>query len=51
MFPFMDLKTGERWVVHPNNGRIPWWVLRASRRVPETRLSDYLGMARDHAHP
>jgi hydroxysqualene dehydroxylase len=46
MFPFMDIKTGERWVVRPNNGRIPWWVLRAGRRVPETRLSDYLGMAR-----
>jgi hydroxysqualene dehydroxylase len=46
MFPFMDIKTGERWVVRPNNGRIPWWVLKASRRVPETRLSDYLGMAR-----
>ena len=45
-FPFMDLKTGERWVVRPNNGRIPWWVLKASRRVPETRLSDYLRMAR-----
>lgn len=46
VFPFMDLKTGERWVVRPNAGRIPWWVLKADRRVPETRLSDYLGMAR-----
>jgi squalene-associated FAD-dependent desaturase len=46
IFPFMDLKTGERWVVRPNKGRVPWWVLRSTRRVPETRLSDYLGMAR-----
>ena len=46
VFPFMDLKTGERWVVRPNAGRIPWWVLKADRRVPGTRLSDYLGMAR-----
>jgi len=46
MFPFMDLKTGERWVVRPNKGRIPWWVLMADRRVPETRLSDYIGLAR-----
>jgi squalene-associated FAD-dependent desaturase len=46
MFPFMDIQTGERWTVRPNKGRIPWWVFRADRRVPETRLSDYLGMAR-----
>jgi hydroxysqualene dehydroxylase len=46
IFPFMDLKTGERWTVRPNRGRIPWWILRADRRVPGTRLSDYLDMAR-----
>ncbi|MDR3532735.1 MAG: hydroxysqualene dehydroxylase HpnE [Rhodopila sp.] len=46
VFPFLDLKTGERWAVRPNKGRIPWWILSADRRVPETRLSDYLGMAR-----
>jgi squalene-associated FAD-dependent desaturase len=45
MFPFMDLKTGERWVVRPNKGRIPWWIL-SGRRVPETRLFDYLELAR-----
>jgi squalene-associated FAD-dependent desaturase len=43
-FPFMDVKTGERWTVRPNGGRIPWWVLSSSRRVPRTRLSDYLQM-------
>ena len=46
IFPFIDLKAGERWTVRPNKGRIPWWVLRADRRVPDTRLSDYLSMAR-----
>ena len=45
VFPFIDLKTGERWTVRPNLGRIPWWVLRSDRNVPETRLADYLGMA------
>jgi squalene-associated FAD-dependent desaturase len=44
-FPFIDLKTGERWTVRPNLGRIPWWVLRRGRNVPETRFSDYLAMA------
>jgi squalene-associated FAD-dependent desaturase len=46
IFPFVDLKTGERWTIRPNNGRIPWWVLCTNRRVPATRLSDYWGMAR-----
>ena len=40
-FPFIDVKTNERWTVRPNNGRIPWWIFRADRRVPNTRLSDY----------
>jgi squalene-associated FAD-dependent desaturase len=46
IFPFVDLQTGERWAVRPNSGRIPWWVLRADRSVPDTRLSDYWRMAR-----
>ena len=50
IFPFMDLKTGERWTVRPNNGRIPWWVFSAGRRVPETRLSDYLAHGADRPH-
>ena len=43
-FPFIDLATLERWTVEPGVGRIPWWVL--TRRVPGTRLSDYLGLLR-----
>ena len=35
VFPFMDLKTGRRWTLRPNRGRIPWWVLFADRRVPQ----------------
>jgi squalene-associated FAD-dependent desaturase len=42
-FDFADLKTGERWTLHPNAGRLPWWVLVPSRRVPRTRARDYLG--------
>ena len=45
-FPFMDLATGERWSVRPNQGRIPWWILSTGRRVPATRASDYLQLAR-----
>ncbi|MBK8175160.1 MAG: FAD-dependent oxidoreductase [Rhodospirillales bacterium] len=41
-FPFLDLATGERWDVRPGAGRIPWWVLSPSRRIPGTRLGEYL---------
>jgi squalene-associated FAD-dependent desaturase len=41
-FPFTDLDTGERWVVRPGAGPLPWWLLDRSRRVPGTRLRDYL---------
>lgn len=40
-FPFIDLATGERWTVRIGTGRIPWWVLSASRRIPGTRLAEY----------
>ncbi len=41
-FPFLDLRTGERWSLRPNAGWLPWWVLAPGRRVPGTRASDYL---------
>jgi len=46
VFPFMDIKSGDRWEVRPNLGRIPWWIFSKSRRVPDTRLSDYVEMRR-----
>ncbi len=42
VFPFMDVSTGERWTVRPNEGRIPWWLLSRSRRVPGARLREFL---------
>jgi squalene-associated FAD-dependent desaturase len=45
-FPFLDLSTGERWVLRPGAGRIPWWLFDRARRVPGTRLGDYLGALR-----
>ncbi|PIW27432.1 MAG: amine oxidase [Rhodospirillales bacterium CG15_BIG_FIL_POST_REV_8_21_14_020_66_15] len=41
-FPFRDLKTGETWVVRPDEGRVPWSVLFGPGRVPGTRLGEYL---------
>jgi squalene-associated FAD-dependent desaturase len=42
VFPFIDAATGQRWVLRPNRGVIPWWILSAKRRAPETRVADYL---------
>lgn len=41
-FPFVDLKTGDRWVVDLNDGKIPFWVFDRNKRIPGTKLSDYL---------
>lgn len=41
-FDFVDLRDGERWRLRPNAGRLPWWVMVPSRRVPGTRLAEYL---------
>ena len=40
-FPFLDLATGARWTIRPNAGRIPWWVLVPSRRVPGVGWREY----------
>jgi hydroxysqualene dehydroxylase len=45
-FPFLDLRTGERWTVKPGRGRLPWWILAPGRRVPGTRVRDYFAALR-----
>ncbi|MBV8972115.1 MAG: FAD-dependent oxidoreductase, partial [Sphingomonadaceae bacterium] len=32
--------------LRPNAGRVPWWALAAGRRVPGTRVGDYLPLGR-----
>ncbi len=41
-FPFLDLRTGQRWQLRPDSRTLPWWVLDSRRRVPDTGLRDYL---------
>lgn len=41
-FPFIDLSTGERWVLAPNNGPFPFWIFDPQKRVPGSTLLDYL---------
>jgi squalene-associated FAD-dependent desaturase len=43
-FPFVDLKTGQRWQLDLGESRLPLWVFDASRRVPDTGLLDYLAL-------
>jgi squalene-associated FAD-dependent desaturase len=45
-FPFVDLKAGERWMLRIGDGRIPWWIFDAKRRVPGTTARDYLAFGR-----
>jgi len=45
-YPFLDLNSGERWVLRPNPGRLPWWLFSARRRVPGTRIADYFAAFR-----
>lgn len=45
-FQFVDLAGGARWTVRFSNGLFPWWIFDKSRRVPQTRVRDYLPLAR-----
>ena len=45
-FDFADLKSGARWTISINAGRVPWWIFNAGRRVPDTKPGDYLAFAR-----
>ncbi len=45
-YPFVDIKTGERWTVRINDGPIPFWTFDKSARVPGTTLLDYVKAAR-----
>lgn len=45
VFGFFDLETGERWKVDLGSGRLPLWIFDPRRRVPSTRVRDYLALA------
>src|SRR5258708_20908663 len=44
-FPFVDIMTGQRWQLDLGDGKLPLWVFDEARRVPDTRLLDYLRLA------
>ena len=45
-FDFCDLASGKSWVLRPNAGRLPWWILVPDRRVPGTAGMDYFALVK-----
>jgi squalene-associated FAD-dependent desaturase len=43
---FVDIRSGQRWAITPNDGFVPTWLFDAARRVPGTRPADYLEIAK-----
>lgn len=45
-FPFVDLKSMDRWTFRPNDGPVPWWLFAKNRRVPGTGALAHLALGR-----
>jgi len=49
-FAFVDLaadpENDRRWTVALNRGPVPWWIAAPGRRIPDTRVADYLASVR-----
>jgi hydroxysqualene dehydroxylase len=43
---FVDIASGERWTLAPDDGPIPFWLFDSKRRVPGTRPLDYLPLVK-----
>jgi squalene-associated FAD-dependent desaturase len=44
-FAFVDLSSNEHWLLRIGDG-LPWWIFDPRRRVPGTRLGEYLRLSR-----
>ena len=44
-FHFVDLREDRRWLLDLGKGRIPLWLFDEARRVPDTKVGDYLALA------
>ena len=43
---FVDIRSGKRWTIAPNDSALPLWLFDAKARVPGTKPSDYLAIAK-----
>jgi len=41
-FPFFDVVSGRRWMLRPNAGIVPWWILQPGRRTPDASVWSHL---------
>ena len=41
-FPFVRIKTNQRWEIKPGGLLLPFWVVSRNRRIPGTKVKDYL---------
>ncbi|MBY0354151.1 MAG: hydroxysqualene dehydroxylase HpnE [Rickettsiales bacterium] len=45
-FDYVDARTLQRWTLRLNEGLLPLWLFNPQRRVPDTKLRDYLAILR-----
>lgn len=43
---FVDIRSGERWTIAPNDSVLPLWLFDEKARVPGTKPADYLEIAK-----
>jgi hydroxysqualene dehydroxylase len=43
---FVDFRDGAHWRIAPNDGVIPFWLFDKNRRVPGTKIQDYLALVK-----
>ena len=41
---FHDIASGDRWTIRPNDSALAWWILSRRRRVPGTKVADYIAL-------
>jgi len=45
-YAFFDIEKDDRWSVRPTEGRVPWWLFLAHRRVAGTEFFEYFDAVR-----
>lgn len=46
IFPFIDIPSLRHWTVEIAKSALPFWLLKKDRRIPDTRIFDYLTVAK-----
>ncbi|MGD9637761.1 MAG: FAD-dependent oxidoreductase [Alphaproteobacteria bacterium] len=40
-YPFIDINKQQQWLLQPSKTKIPFWLFRSSKRVPDSGIVDY----------